>query len=53
MGKEPQYKHIQIPEIKSNLAQPRRSLADRISTNGHTEAFKKRTYYATVFMVGN
>ncbi|XP_052099716.1 mucosa-associated lymphoid tissue lymphoma translocation protein 1-like [Mytilus californianus] len=43
IGKESQYYHIQIPEIKSNLLQPRRSLADRISTKGHTKAYNQRT----------
>lgn len=43
IGKEAQYYHIQIPEIKSNLLQPRRSLSDRISTKGHTQAYNKRT----------
>lgn len=43
IGKESQYYNIQIPEFKSNLLQPRRSLSDRISTKGHTQAYNKRT----------
>lgn len=43
IGKESQYHNIQIPEIKSDLLQPRRSLADRISKKGHREAFNQRT----------
>lgn len=43
------HKHssIQIPELRSNLLQPRRSLQDKISRKGQTESFQQRCNYWT------
>lgn len=43
LGKKISHKEIQIPEFKTNLLEPRRSLADRISTKGYTQAYNEKT----------
>lgn len=43
IGKEPKHYKLQIPEIRSNLLQPKRSLADKISTKGATKLYQQRT----------
>ncbi|KAK3099026.1 hypothetical protein FSP39_025389 [Pinctada imbricata] len=43
IGKEPKHYKLQIPEVRSNLLEPRRSLADRISFKGNTVMYNKRT----------
>ncbi|XP_022332295.2 mucosa-associated lymphoid tissue lymphoma translocation protein 1-like isoform X2 [Crassostrea virginica] len=43
IGKEPKHYTLQIPEIRSNLLQPKRSLADKISTKGATKLYHQRT----------
>jgi len=38
----PNNPYRQIPDVKSNLTEPRRSFADRIQYTGYTEAFNRR-----------
>ncbi|XP_048733414.2 mucosa-associated lymphoid tissue lymphoma translocation protein 1-like [Ostrea edulis] len=43
IGREPKHYKLQIPELRSNLLQPKRSLADKISTKGATKMYHQRT----------
>ena len=41
-GRHAKHSKIQIPELRSNLSEPRRSLTDAISIKGQTQAYKRR-----------
>lgn len=43
IGREPKHYKLQIPELRTNLLQPKRSLADKISTKGATKLYHQRT----------
>lgn len=42
-SREPKHSNKQIPELRTNLLEPRRSLKDKISYQGETEQFHKRS----------